>query len=68
MSMSSRDRLGPVGGVGGSLLAGEAVLGVFGEDLLRPLNRRPSFPPRPLDALLKESTCEEGACDTLSSL
>lgn len=57
MSMSSRERLGPVGGVGGSLFTGEAVLGVFGEDRLRPLNRRPSFPPRPLDALLKESTC-----------
>lgn len=69
MSMSSRDRLGPVGGVGGSLLAGEAVLGVLGEDLLRPLNKRPSFPPpRPLDALLKESTCTGGACDSLSPL
>jgi len=57
MSMSSRDRLGPVGGVGGSLFTGEAVFGVFGDDLLRPLNKRPNLPPRPLDALLKESTC-----------
>ena len=46
-----------MGGVGGSLFTGEAVLGVFGEDLLRPLNRRPILPPRPLDARLNESTC-----------
>ena len=48
-----------MGGVGGSLFTGEAVLGVFGEDLLRPLNRRPILPPRPLDARLNESTCAE---------
>ena len=59
MSMSSREREGPVGGVGGSLFTGEAVLGVLGDERLRPLNRRPSLPPRPLDALLKESTCAQ---------
>ncbi len=49
-----------MGGVGGSLFTGEAVLGVFGEDRLRALNRRPILPPRPLDALLNESTCAGG--------
>ena len=57
MSMSSRERLGCVEGVGGSLRAGEpSLLGVFGE-LFRPLNSRPNLPPRPVAALLKESSC-----------
>lgn len=56
MSMSSRDRLGCVEGVGGSLLAGESLPGVFGEDFL-PLKRRPNLPLFPLAALLKESSC-----------
>lgn len=55
MSISSRDRLGCVGGVVGSLLAGDSLPGVFGEDFL-PLKSRPSLPPLPLAARLKESS------------
>ena len=54
MSMSSRDKLGCVEGVGGSLFAGESLLGVFGEDFL-PLKSRPNLP-LPVAARLKESS------------
>ncbi len=58
--MSSRERLGCVEGVGGSLLAGEPCTGgVLGGEPRRPLNRRVNLPPRPLAALLKESNCAQ---------
>ena len=50
-------------GVGGSLRAGEpSLLGVFGE-LFRPLNRRVNLPPRPVAALLNESSCAQAQRD-----
>lgn len=58
--MSSNDRFGWVGGVAGSLFAGDSRFGVFGEDFL-PLKSLVNFPFLPLAALLKESNCIQQA-------